>query len=442
MAQFEYVTVGGKRYHRPRGSRKQWLDDNGNVVDLSTGKPKVVSQSRQSRQFSPTAQAPMAALSDSTQVYHKPNMTITTKTSYGNDGSSKRVETYSGTPGGFTGNQVTADGTVGTGLRGKRSKVTTTRTPVRVVNDQGTLREPNLQESFDALLGKNPVQTRDSYRVTVDRDGKVVEDYYEDPTKQPGYAEIGQAKPETDAEKQQRIQNRKAVERMSSTAAGLGGALDSDGNVTVINPVTHKPEKRKPWETTQYTGDNLQNQLNWDKFAINFHPGTISENALIWYGAVPAATGKVAAAGGKAFGYLKGGLQHFKLFNRGMQAASTANAALQGVSNMGYVRPTLNFINQAKNTVSPYFKALNDAYAGAVSLQDPKKFYTMAADKIVNWTNFFKKPTNFAEESNRLVEGFNNGNTLYDHMDNWGNKVYDAIDYLGQDPHTLQYWQY
>lgn len=44
MAGFETINRGGHTYKRRKGSRDQWVDENGNVVDLSTGKRRVTSQ--------------------------------------------------------------------------------------------------------------------------------------------------------------------------------------------------------------------------------------------------------------------------------------------------------------------------------------------------------------------------------------------------------------
>lgn len=44
MANYEWKTVNGVRYHRPKGTRQQWKDAQGNVVDLSTGTARVVQQ--------------------------------------------------------------------------------------------------------------------------------------------------------------------------------------------------------------------------------------------------------------------------------------------------------------------------------------------------------------------------------------------------------------
>jgi hypothetical protein len=43
MAEFETINRGGHTYKRRKGSRDQWIDENGNVVDLSTGKRRVTS---------------------------------------------------------------------------------------------------------------------------------------------------------------------------------------------------------------------------------------------------------------------------------------------------------------------------------------------------------------------------------------------------------------
>ena len=44
MAEYEIITRGGHTYKRRKGSRDQWIDENGNVVDLSSGERRVTRQ--------------------------------------------------------------------------------------------------------------------------------------------------------------------------------------------------------------------------------------------------------------------------------------------------------------------------------------------------------------------------------------------------------------